>query len=233
MTCEENFRRDADKKKRNVNETQFDEGGRGLRATEHLLQEFRVADRFRRWCYPSAPANILTHSSPQGCAQKKPREQKEEEERILVSSSVVAKGTQSAFLCCDWIIILLLIHIACVCSFRGLFSEWQRAACHAAGPDKSYESCPEEPQRRSREESFSPNPGRCHCFRTRWPITHGTWTDEEEKQSLILSCTDPHFLPRPICFLQTGAGKMEQKNRVREAQRWTGTNCSGVSSSWC
>lgn len=86
--------------------------GRGLRATEHLLQKFRVADRLRRWHYPNALAKILSHSSPQWCAQKKPREQKEE--KILVSSSVVAKGTQSAFLCCDWIIILLLIHVACM-----------------------------------------------------------------------------------------------------------------------
>lgn len=164
--------------------------------------------------------------------QKKSREQNEVEERIPDSSSVVAKGTQSAFLCCDWIIILLLIHVACVFPPWAL-SEWQRAACHAAGPDKSYESCPEEPQRRSRVESFSPNPGRCHCFRTRWPITHGTWTDEEEKQSLILSCSVPHFLPRPICLLQNGAVKNGTTNRVREPRRRAGTNCSDVSRSWC
>lgn len=51
---------------------------------------------------------ILTHSSPQGCAQK--TKGTERKKRILFSSSVVAKGTRSAFLCCDWIIILLLIH---------------------------------------------------------------------------------------------------------------------------
>lgn len=34
--------------------------------------------------------------------------------RILSSSSVVAKGTRSASLCCDWIIILLLIRAVCV-----------------------------------------------------------------------------------------------------------------------
>lgn len=45
---------------------------------------------------------------------KKPREQKEK--RILFSSSVVAKGTRSASLCCDWIIILLLIHVVYVFS---------------------------------------------------------------------------------------------------------------------
>lgn len=55
----------------------------------------------------------LTHSSPQGCAQK-PREQKQK--RILFSPSVVAKGTRSASLCCDWIIILLLILVVYVFS---------------------------------------------------------------------------------------------------------------------
>lgn len=55
----------------------------------------------------------LTHSSPQGCAQK-PREQREK--RILFSPSVVAKGTRSASLCCDWIIILLLIRVVYVFS---------------------------------------------------------------------------------------------------------------------
>lgn len=55
----------------------------------------------------------LTHSSPQGCAQK-PKEQKEK--RILSSPSVVAKGTRSACLCCDWIIILLLIRVMYVFS---------------------------------------------------------------------------------------------------------------------
>lgn len=63
----------------------------------------------------------LTHSSPQGCAQK-PEEQKEKKKNHL-SPSVVAKGTQSACLCCDWIIILLLIRIESVfsvdCSQRG------------------------------------------------------------------------------------------------------------------
>lgn len=53
----------------------------------------------------------LTHSCPQGCARK-PREQKEK--RILVSPSVVAKGTRSASLRCDWVIILLLILAVCV-----------------------------------------------------------------------------------------------------------------------
>lgn len=53
-------------KKRNVNETQFDGGGGGgLRANEHLLQEFRVADQLRLRRYPSALAKILTDSSPQ------------------------------------------------------------------------------------------------------------------------------------------------------------------------
>lgn len=56
---------------------------------------------------------ILTGSSPQGCAQKT---RKKKEKRILFSSSVVAKGTQSTFLCCDWIIILLLIHVVYVFS---------------------------------------------------------------------------------------------------------------------
>lgn len=55
----------------------------------------------------------LTHSCPQGCAQK-PKEQKEK--RILSSPSVVAKGTRSACLCCDWIIILLLIRVMYVFS---------------------------------------------------------------------------------------------------------------------
>lgn len=50
-------------KKRNVNETQFDGGGGGV-AVEHLFQEFRVADRHRRWRYPSALAKNLTHGSP-------------------------------------------------------------------------------------------------------------------------------------------------------------------------
>lgn len=75
----------------------------------------------------------LTHSSPQGCAQK-PREQKEK--RILFSPSVVAKGTRSASLCCDWIIILLLIRVVYVFSVDS-FSERQGALCHPAGRDKS------------------------------------------------------------------------------------------------
>lgn len=57
--------------------------------------------------------NTLTHSSPPGCAQK-PREHKQR--RILFSPSVVAKGTWSAFLCCDWIIILLLLRVVCIFS---------------------------------------------------------------------------------------------------------------------
>lgn len=118
----------------------------------------------------------LTHSSPQGCAQK-PREHKEK--RILSSPSVVAKGTRSASLCCDWIIILLLIHV--VYGFLcGLFSEKQGAVCHPAGPDKSYESFPKELWRTSTGERFLPNPGRCHCHRMRWPITHGTVLTERK-----------------------------------------------------
>lgn len=39
-------------------------GGWGLRSNEHLFQEFRVADRHRRWRYPSALAKNLTHGSP-------------------------------------------------------------------------------------------------------------------------------------------------------------------------
>ena len=62
---------------------------------------------------PKSSQKTLTHSSPQGCAQK-PREQKQK--RILFSPSVVAKGTRSASLCCDWIIILLLIRVVYVFS---------------------------------------------------------------------------------------------------------------------
>lgn len=54
-------------------------------------------------------------SSPQGCAQKtKGTEQKKgEKKQMLFFSSVVAKGSWSSFLCCDWIIILLLIRVVC------------------------------------------------------------------------------------------------------------------------
>lgn len=47
----------------------------------------------------------------------------EKKERILLSPSVVAKGTQSVCLCCDWIIILLLIHVVFVFSPRTVFRE--------------------------------------------------------------------------------------------------------------
>lgn len=85
----------------------------------------------------------LTHSSPQGCAQK-PREQKEE--RILLSPSVVAKGTQSACLCCDWIIILLLIHVVCVFSVDSLQRgrELRAIQQHKINPMKASQRSPRE-----------------------------------------------------------------------------------------
>lgn len=72
----------------------------------------------------------------------------EREKRILFSPSVVAKGTRSAFLCCDWIIILLLIRVV-LCFLSGLSSERQGAPCHPAGQHKSHESFPKEPRRTS------------------------------------------------------------------------------------
>lgn len=85
----------------------------------------------------------LTHSCPQGCARK-PREQKEK--RILFSPSVVAKGTRSASLCSDWIIILLLIRVVCVFTV----DSFQRSREHRAiqqdeiNPMKASQRCPRE-----------------------------------------------------------------------------------------
>lgn len=72
-----------------------------------------VAASLMQRCYPSPLRKYWPTAVHRG-VPKKPREQKEK--RILFSSSVVAKGTQSAVLCCDWIIILLLIHVVYVFS---------------------------------------------------------------------------------------------------------------------
>ena len=90
-----------------------------------------------------SPRKTLTRSSPQGCAQK-PREQKKK--RILLSPSVVAKGTQSACLCCDWIIILLLIHVVFVFSVDSLQRGRELCAIqqHKINPMKASQRSPRE-----------------------------------------------------------------------------------------
>lgn len=94
-----------------VDETQLQRAGRRMRAPSPGI--WVAACLMQRCSSLQVLSQTLTHSSPQGCAQK-PREQKEK--RILFSPSVVAKGTRSASLCCDWIIILLLIRVVCVFS---------------------------------------------------------------------------------------------------------------------
>lgn len=70
----------------------------------------------------------------------------------------------------------------------------------------------------SREESFSPNPGRCHCHGVRWPITHGTWTDGEGKQSLILLCIIPlSHLPSRSLYSGNRSNVKQSRNYSEEA----------------
>lgn len=142
---------------------------------------------------PTAVHGCVPHHTKE--KRKKENRQKQKEKRILSSPSVVAKGTWSASLCCDWIIIELLIRVVYVFSVDS-FSERQRALWHPAGPDKSYESFPQEPQRTRRGESFSPNPGRCHCHGVLWPITHGTWTDGRVSNQLFSYVSTHHPQPQ-------------------------------------
>lgn len=91
-------------------------GGAKRRANRAPSPGIWVAARLTQRHYPSSLSKTLTHSSPQGCARKEERKNQGSRKRkkILSSSSVVAKGTRSASLCCDWIIILLLIRAVCV-----------------------------------------------------------------------------------------------------------------------
>lgn len=98
-------------KKHGINETQLQ---RGWRANGHLPLEFG-------WQLVLCNGAIQVHSEntdPQQSTGVCPKNQgnRKKKKRILFSSSVVAKGTRSAFLCCDWIIILLLIHVVYVFS---------------------------------------------------------------------------------------------------------------------
>lgn len=86
-------------------------------ANEHLPLEFGKQLVLCNGTIQVLADNTDPLSSPQGCAQKKPREQSKkkgrEKKQMLFFSSVVAKGSWSSFLCCDWIIILLLIRVVC------------------------------------------------------------------------------------------------------------------------
>lgn len=110
MTCGENLWRDN--KKIMVPMRHSNKGGRLEGKTSTFPWILGGSSSYATTLSKSS-RKTLTHSSPQGCAQK-PREQKEK--RILFSPSVVAKGTRSASLCCDWIIILLLIRAVYVFS---------------------------------------------------------------------------------------------------------------------
>lgn len=103
---------EGQQKHRGVEETQLRGGCR--RANRAPSPGIWVAARLTQRHYPSSLSKTLTHSSPQGCAQKEKKQGSRKRKRILSSSSVVAKGTRSASLCCDWIIILLLIRAVCV-----------------------------------------------------------------------------------------------------------------------
>ena len=107
-----------------------------------------------------------------------------------------------------------------VCFLPGLFSERQRAPCHPAGPNKSHESFPEEPQRTSGGEIFSPNPGRCHCHGARWPITHGTWTDGKESNHLFCHVSSSSLSPHSSLFLYFLAAWKEWGS-LGDGQQWT------------
>lgn len=73
-----------------------------------------VVPCFMQQRYPSPFRKYWPAAVHRGVPNK--QEKRKKEKRFLSSSSVVAKGTQSTFLCCDWIIILLLIHVVYVFS---------------------------------------------------------------------------------------------------------------------
>ena len=113
VTCDENLWRGN----KNIMVSMRHSYEGGWRADRAPSPGIRVAALLTQRHYPSSLGKTLTHSSPQGCARKKEETKNQgsrKRKRILSSSSVVAKGTRSASLCCDWIIILLLIRAVCV-----------------------------------------------------------------------------------------------------------------------
>lgn len=97
-------------KKHGVSETQLQRGWRGI---DHRPLEFG----WQLVLCNGAIQVLSENTDPQQSTGVCPKNQgNRKKKRIFFSSSVVAKGTQSAFLCCDWIIILLLIHVVYVFS---------------------------------------------------------------------------------------------------------------------
>lgn len=98
--------------------------------------------------YATALLQVLSQNTdPQQstgvCPKTKAAER--EEKRILFSLSVVAKGTQSASLCCDWIIILLLIRVVYVFSLDSFQRGRElRAIQQDINPMKAFQRGPRE-----------------------------------------------------------------------------------------
>lgn len=108
MTCDENLWRDNKKIMVSIRHSYKRAGGRMSTFPWNLGVSLAYATALSK-----SSQKTLTHSSPRGCAQKNQGSRKK---IILFSPSVVAKGTRSASLCCDWIIIQLLIHVVYVFS---------------------------------------------------------------------------------------------------------------------
>lgn len=153
-----------------------------------------VADRLIQHCSPTPLPKQWPTVVHRGVSKN--QGSRKREKIILLSPSVVAKGTQSACLCCDWIIIFLLIHV--VSFLHWVCSERQGSLYHPAAQDKSHERFPTEPQRANEGERFSPNARWCHCHGVRRPTAHSTWTDRKENRHLFwhVSPVSPHLFPQ-------------------------------------